>query len=133
MAELEASIKINHPDIVCITEVKPKNCRNGYEIDESYNIVGYHLSKNDQGRGIIIYTANHLLASEIETNAPYVCSLWTNIQITKSHNIIIGTIYRSPNSDHENNDKLTILLQETSSISHTHLSINGDFNLKQID
>ena len=132
LSELEANIKVSHPDVICITEVSPKN--SSEEIcDESYNIGGYNMFRSELGRGIIIYTAHHLLASLIETQTPYESSVWINVQITKSNNIIIGSIYRSPNSKNENNKQLLALLSEVSAIKHDHLMITGDFNLKQID
>ena len=132
MSELESSIKISHPDIICITEVNPKNPQEDVT-DEAYNIDGYNMFKSNVGRGIIIYSAHHLLASELEVSTGYESSLWTNIQITKSHNIIVGAIYRSPSSDIDNNNNLIELLKEVSHFKHDHMVITGDFNLKQID
>ena len=132
LSELESNIKASHPDIICITEVNPKNSKDDI-CDEAYNIEGYSMTKSNAGRGIIIYAALHLLASQVDTSTPYESSLWTNIKITNNHNIIIGTIYRSPNSNGENNNKLLDLLQEVTKLKHDHIIINGDFNLKQID
>ena len=80
-----------------------------------------------------IYTANHLIASLIETKTEFEESLWCNIKITKEHNIIFGGIYRSPSSDNDNNVLLPAILQEVTQIKHDHIIIADDFNLKQID
>ena len=91
------------------------------------------MYRNQLGRGIIVYAAHHLLASEIEISTKYQSSLWINIKITNNNNIIVGTIYRSPNSDSANNDQLIKLFEEVTKIKHDHILIAGDFNLKQID
>ena len=129
--ELEASASNEHPDIICITEVNPKNAENC--VDEALNISGYNMFRSQVGRGLLIYTAHHLLAAEVDINHNFKSSLWLNIKITKDHNIIVGTIYRSPNSDVSNNDALLDLLQKIMKIKHDHILIAGDFNLKQIN
>ena len=132
MNELQTKTKLEHPDIICITEAYPKN--SSYEnSDNQFSINGYDLLRTDGGRGIIIYTANHLIASLIETKTEFEESLWCNIKITKEHNIIFGGIYRSPSSDNDNNVLLPAILQEVTQIKHDHIIIAGDFNLKQID
>ena len=132
ISELESRIEANHPDVICITEVNSKNPQDPVG-DEAYNIVGYSMIKSGLGRGIIIYSANHLLATQLEISSSFESSLWVNIKITKEHNVIIGTIYRSPNSKTENNEKLLSLIQDIVKVKHDHLIITGDFNLKQID
>jgi hypothetical protein len=131
-AELVSIINIEHPDIICITEYFPKNYV--YEItDETLHIPGYDVTRTGTGRGIAIYTANHLIASKIETTTAFNESLWLNIKISQKHNIIFGGIYRSPNSTDTNNNLLLDLLIEALQIKHDHIIIAGDFNLKDID
>ena len=48
--------------------------------------------------------------------------------------MLIGLVYRSPNSSDINNDKLLHLLQDFSYVHpHTHLLLMGDFNFPDID
>ena len=52
--------------------------------------------------------------------------------IKKTHNIVVGGIYRSPSSSPENNMLLIELLKEILQTKHDHIII-ADFNLKQIN
>ena len=131
ICELESRIKAELPDIICITELYPKFSKN--ELPEAaYSIVGYDMIMTNNGRGIIIYTANHLKVHKIEIEEEFSEHLWVKVNISKDHCILVGTIYRSPNSSSKN-DKLCSLLQEVSKIKHDHIIINGDFNMKQIN
>ena len=58
--------------------------------------------------------------------------LWIEINTISSHDILIGTIYRSLSSL-ENDNTLCDLLRVVTNIKHDHLIITGDFNLKQIN
>ena len=87
----------------------------------------------NNGRGTMIYTANHLKMHKIETEIKFSEHLWIKVNISKDHCILVGIIYRSPNSRSENNAKLCGLLWEVSEIKHDHIIINGDFNMKQIN
>ena len=132
ICELESRIKAELQDIICITEMYPKFSKN--ELPEAaYSIAGYDMIMTNNGRGIIIYTANHLKVHKIEIEEEFSEHLWVKVNISKDHCILVGTIYRSPNSSSENNDKLCSLLREVSKIKHDHIMINGDFNMKQLN
>lgn len=130
--ELSSRIQHEHPDIICITEAYPKFSHYLCN-DESLQITGYDMLRTEGGRGIIIYTAHHLIVSELKTSTPFHESLWCNIKITKENNIIFGGVYRSPSSNEINNVHLSDLLKEIQQIKHDHIIIAGDFNTKQID
>ena len=90
------------------------------------------MFKTEGGRGVVIYTAHHLLATKIEIKTNYHESLWCDIKISQE-NVIIGGIYRSLSSCADNNDLLIELLSEITAMKHDHILITGDFNMKQID
>jgi len=51
-----------------------------------------------------------------------------------THGLLIGTVYRSPNSTKENNDKLLTFMKEVTEYdSRMRMVIMGDFNLPEID
>ena len=129
--ELQSRIKIELPDIICITELYPQFSKTKLS-EASYSIADYDMIMTNNGRGIMIYTANHLKIHNIETEIEVSEHLWIKVNISKGHCILVGTIYQSPNSKSENNDKLCSLLWEVSKIKHDHIIINGDFNMKQI-
>ena len=130
--ELAARVKLEHPDIIIITEIYPKNSIHDIT-EEILKIDGYDIMKSNGNRGVAIYTATHLMASIIETNTNFQESLWCNIKITSNHNMIVGGIYRSPSSVNNNNDLLPEILIEIQMIKHDHIIIAGDFNFKQIN
>ena len=116
MNELKTRIDIEHPDVICITEAYPKNCIYTPQ-DAFFEIEGYNPPLKTEyappNRGILIYTANHILGSHILPNTQFNESLWCNIKLNSSkNNIIIGTIYRSPSSTCGNNELLIDLLNE---------------------
>ena len=48
-------------------------------------------------------------------------------------NLLLGGIYRSPQSDSENNGKLLDIINAATSKHFTHTMIVGDFNIPEID
>ena len=119
--ELQAHVKLEHPNIICnITEVEPENSCDKI-CDEAFNINGYNMIRLPPNRGIIIYTAHHLMASKLDISSKFDSSLWIYIKISKDHNIIVGTINRSPNSSDENNLLLLSLQKEVSKMKHDHI------------
>lgn len=138
MTELKARIchAENIPDIIMVNEVKPKNSRykpteaelkiNGYDITHT-NVV------NDEGRGNIIYTKDYLKAREVKFKTNYQESVWVEILLNKGDKLLIGCIYRSPQSAPTNNNILLKLLKEVSAYDATHLLITGDFNYPRVN
>ena len=66
--ELKLIVMDQEPDVIAITEVKPKN--NRYQVSEAdYIIPNYKIwhtnIDNNSGRGIIIYTKENLSCQEI--------------------------------------------------------------------
>ena len=53
--ELQAHVKLEHPDIICITEVEPKNSCDKI-CDEAFSINGYNMIRLASNRGIMIYS-----------------------------------------------------------------------------
>ena len=132
-AELEAIVTNSKPDIICITETMPKNSK--YKREEcELNIEGYsgyHIT--DTGRGISVYVANFLLSTQIELKTKFSESIWTEIRTTPSEKILLGCIYRSPNSSQENNKLLLDQLEEACKLKYKHILVVGDFNYKEVD
>ena len=124
------------PQIIAITEIKPKN--NRYPVfPAEYNIqdyVTYHKNvDNNTGRGIIIYAHESLLAREISLDSDYQESLWIEVQLTGNDKLLIGCVYRSDSGTNDNNDKLLDLINKMTNTKHSHILIMGDFNYKGIN
>ena len=121
----------NEPQVICITETLPKNQVNYCSPIElgSLNFTSYHCNKS---RGVSIYVNTGLKSEEIKINTDYTESIWVAVEDGK-YNILVGCIYRSPNSSSHNSEKLIDLLEEVSKLKYNAMVIVGDFNYKEID
>lgn len=134
--ELLSYIEINKPDVICVTEVKPKNCPN---FDDSvFNIKCYRKLVQPKGRakrGILIYVHDSIDCSYVPelNNLMFNESLFCLLNLP-SETIVLGAIYRSPSSDEINNEALlTTLTKAASFASDKRLILAGDFNFGTID
>ncbi|XP_071944903.1 uncharacterized protein [Antedon mediterranea] len=137
-AELESylSSKTDAPDILAITEVFPK--RRSSDIDTTVlQLNGYDMFITDQlGRGVCIYTNKVLKATSVNFDTQvnnFNESVWCEIRLENEENILVGCIYRSPNSSKENNDALLELISTACRRKYPYLLITGDFNYREID
>ena len=72
------------------------------------HLQGYELFINDtpgMKRGIALYIKQNLMAEEIKTG-DFQENVWANIKMSGKDILLVGCIYKSPNSDKENLDKL---------------------------
>ena len=69
-SELQLLVQAQNPDIIAITEVKPKNCRYqpivGEYILDGYNIWSTNID-SENGRGCLLYTKKHLIVKDIRS------------------------------------------------------------------
>ena len=121
------------PHIICVTEVKPKNCRYSLQTSE-INIQGYNLYENlsNNGRGICIYIDQNLSAveSDIETYGSEEC-IWIEIRSKGDDTLTVGCVYRSPNSGDENNRNVNKMIQNLNCAKK--ILMMGDFNYGDIN
>ena len=59
--------------------------------------------------------------------------LWCSVSLTGSDNIVVGVVYHSPGSTHENDNKLLDLIGDAARLYSSNLLIVGDFNLPKVD
>ena len=87
------------------------------------------------GKGAAIYvknTLNHSACPPIDkTN--FDCSAWCTVLLSDRKRLLVGVVYRSPNSTDDNNEKMLEVLRRASSIKADYLMVCGDFNLPKID
>lgn len=138
--ELEVEIHSweEKPWVIAITEVLPKNYSYPITMAE-LSICGYELFTNtdsdSDGRGINIYIKEGIrvaLSDYPETNL-FKEAVWLEIPLNNHDNLLLGCIYRSPNSTPENNDKLNHLIGSLDTNRFSHILILGDFNYKEIN
>lgn len=110
--------------------MKPKN-KWHLNINE-LQIEGYCMFTNDlaceQSRGVLIYVDKCLECNEINIGKKFK----ENIFIRLNSDLVIGNIYRSPNSNVENNNELCSLIQELSE-KFSNFIVVGDFNFGDIN
>ena len=122
---------LENTKVICISESLPKNIENreSYTNIELEDYNGFHCNT---GRGVSIYVKQDYKAEALNINTVFNDHIWVRI-ITEKQPVVIGCIYRSPNSPNENNEALLKLLEEVNSMNNTNLVIVGDFNYKEID
>ena len=125
------------PDIIAVVECLPKHCLTPLQKHE-LEITGYQLYWNGesstQHRGICIYTRESLSVTQIEGPHinEYIESVWLSIRLNScEEHALLGSIYRSPSSDTDNNDKLLNLITWAKNHNGKHLLL-GDFNFPEI-
>jgi hypothetical protein len=128
------------PDVIQISEVRPKNFR--FETEpSSYNLEGYDMDfinlSGTVGRGMILYVRSSLNYS-FNSASSYVDflvheALIVEIKLSSQETVCVCTVYRSPNSDFNNNNNLNILLKCLANKDFSHLVVVGDFNFNDID
>jgi len=138
MTELKSRIELadKKPQIIIITEVRPKNSR--YKLTEAeLAIPGYDIHAPDlhstSGRGNMIYTDQILKVRIEKIQADFDESTWIRIVLHDKEELILGCVYRSPQSGNNNNKILRDMVKEVCQIKCTHLLITGDFNYPNID
>lgn len=109
LSELKMSV-INHkPDIIGVTEVKPKNFR--YNIaDSEISLDGYELFgtniQNKIGRGVVLYVKNNMQANPVEFNSEFEEAVWVSLKLASGDKLLVGCVYRSSSGTYNNNENL---------------------------
>ena len=107
MNELSLLAKNTNPHIIIVTEALPKHSTYAVQSCE-LRLEGYELYRNSEEndiRGVVIYVKEGLHATRNEelSNHHFKEGLWINVRITNNDKLLIGSLYSSPNSDHDNN------------------------------
>jgi hypothetical protein len=131
-AELMALAESENFQAICISETLPKNiaCRESYT---NFEMIGYNSFHSNTGRGVSIYVRDDFRVERLSVNTSYEDNIWIELSVPNRRNLIIGCIYRSPNSCENNNKALLKLLEEVSNMRCKDTIIVGDFNYKEIN
>ena len=111
--ELQALIGEINPDIICLTEILSK--LKGIDFNPcEYDIPGYQAFYGPhRKRGTAIYVKMQLKSSSKQE--PLIFhefeSVWAEVRLKDRDKLLLGCIYRSPNTDEENNNKLLEMLE----------------------
>ena len=102
------------------------------EVD--FNIPGYDLLlAQNSTRGVALYIREDIPHKPHDiSNIEYQDHVWMVIEPQPRVTILLGCIYRSPNSSPENNSKLNDIIGEACA-ANTKVLVLGDFNYKEIN
>ena len=141
-AELSNLIYTQKPDIICLSETKTSSEDANDHFYDTDNFVIFRKDRSNQtvtsrGGGVTILVKKSLKASELDVtilnNHKFEESIWCEIKCGGKP-IVIGTVYRKPSSNNENNDLLLDLFSVCDTFSKkSQIFICGDFNYGAID
>jgi len=126
---LKGLVNDTTPMVIGITEVNPKA---GTPMEQDrLNIDGYELfAKWAGGRGVCLYVKSELPATvcSVDKDDDFEESVWVELQLRDRTILLIGCLYRSPNSPTSNNHALCSLIAKTKASRWSHVLLMGDFN-----
>ena len=136
--ELKVRLQLKTFDALVVTEVYPKTGKSDDIQLSELQIDGYNIYRSNvesHSRGVIIYVSEQISSNIILdlTNHPFSESVWVEIRWNNTDNLLLGGIYRSPQSDSDNNNQLLEIISAATSKNFTHTMIVGDFNIPEID
>ena len=134
-SEFFTAMKIYNPDIIGVTEVKPKNGR--YKVEESELAIDDYEMFHDlqhEGRGIILYVHNKLQPSLCtEITSDFSESVSVECKLKEGNKLLICLVYRRQDLPRDNDEKLNNLVENLAQVRATHKLIIGDFNYPELD
>ena len=137
-SEISGMVDEQEPHFLALTEFGAGTTVNDGELGiEGYSLYrGNHSSGNGGlGKGVAVYVAdtlNHSACPRFEERG-FDCSCWVTVKLSNNKTLLVGVVYRSPNSSAENNDKLLAMLREAATVRVDYLTICGDFNVPRIN
>jgi len=136
----ELSILINQkdPDLLIFNEILPKRYRKKKKLSEKdFAIEGYDffIRSTVEGRGVVLYFKKNLYVQTVECLNVFKFdeAIWLRVTLKGTDSLLVGNIYRSPSSPHENNIALNELILKAVGLKDSHILIVGDFNYRELD
>ena len=122
-------VAVYAPMLIGITE----SCTEG-KTDSDINIDNYIPFRDDRSRGSLLYVHDSLNFTQCDVHSPYEASVWGILKLSKDERILVGVVYKSPNSDPENLSNLISLMEKAANWNGVDSKlIMGDFNFPGID
>ena len=99
--ELSSLFKTENQEIICLSEVKPKNFQRTLTHSE-YNIFGYNMGPldilNQDDIGMLLYLKDDLSTMNVPTHITSLQELIVICKLISERDIILAFTYESPNS-----------------------------------
>lgn len=134
--ELKVRLQLKSFDVLVVTEVYPKTGKSDDIQLSELHIDGYNIYRSNvegHSRGVVIYVSDHISSNIVLdlTNHKFSESVWVEIRWNKRDTLLLGGIYRSPQSDSDNNSQLLDLLSAATNKKYTHTMIVGDLTYQR--
>ena len=122
------------PDIIALCETWTNPSTADHELElPGYTIKSRHDGSDTtdgRGRGLLIYAAQHLTVHEERPEIAINVNQCSCVHVTmKSRTLKLFTVYRSPNSEPENNEAVNTLIRK----ADRDAIFIGDYNYPTID
>lgn len=136
MNELIILIQEHQPDIIAVQEILHKNSVIIPD-QHQFHIQGYTMYTNQENwkRGVALYVQEGIPSRQYyqdqDQNGEE--QVWCSIKLKNTDTLIVGSIYRSPNSTRTSTIALFDSISKIVDKNPSHLLIMGDFNLPRID
>ena len=96
--------------------------------------ITWQKQKQKHKRGVAVYIKEQLKAEGLKIVSNYQENVWIKVKLKGSDQLLVGCIYKSPNSDKENLSLLNKMIIKASQMKQfSHLLIMGDFNYPKLD
>ena len=136
MDELKQVIKENDVKIVAVTESWGQEWKEATLEMDGFNMYKKHRTDGRRGGGCVLYVSQELKSyacKELE-NVQGDDAIWCWVKLENKARILVGCMYRSPNSSGENNNQFMDQIIKASEVANQNrILIMGDFNIKDIN
>ena len=131
MHELELLVAEGGHDVVVVTETLAKRQTQDKTI---FNLPGYACFASDEGRGVCVFVKRNLEVTRVtEMEKIFQPAVFIRFLNLREQELILGAVYRSPNSSPEQNQKLNTLIEKCIPTNNKQLLVvTGDFNFPGI-
>jgi len=92
-------------------------------------IITYHFD----GRGSALYIKDSIQSNEFTMPDTCDASVWCTLTLKNQDRLIVGLVYRSPNSSESQNKHLLERMDYVLEQNYSHVLIMGDFNYPEIN
>ena len=91
-------------------------------------------TSDGRGGGVLVYVKDNITATKIDSynKHNFTNSILFSIETGSNDQLLVGVVYRSPNSNEDNNNSLYTMLEEALSVNPSAMII-GDFNFPGIN
>ena len=135
--EMLGCIEKHKPSIIMLTEIEPKAKKDQTKQikDSEINIQNYVLFTNkERKRGVAVYIDKRLNPRECtqDINEKFEECVFCEIEGAYSEKILLGCMYKSPNSSKENIQNMLQTLKREEMKKYDIVCITGDFNYPKV-